>query len=362
MYNSILTNFPRLEGETNDSPRIQRAIDATENGILCIPAGDYDIADTLYIKNRCSLNMHPAARLIAKAEMDFIIEYKPDKNYHALSLFNEDGSVYDNLGLFIKGGDIDGNGMASCMAITNAHHFTITDTVFHNGKKYGLYVGGDRGGHIYELICNNIYCKTTMKGLSGNIGIFSDRCDAHFTDCIIVDYTIGMQILGASNRITRAHIWCGTVPPINTSIEEWSDIYAERKLKLADGVYGENEQNEYNNEKPEMLIDSISFDIKGVQNILDGCYADTAEIGYLINNDTRMTNCDFFNNKLMGLKSSTAIKHIYGQLSVISCCFRGTAGDEILYDGTGENVTWFANQVSGGERMKVPNFLIKDAN
>jgi len=162
MYDNILTDFPRLENETHDSPRIQRAIDATENGILCIPKDDYIIKETIYIENRCSLDMHPAARFIAESEMDFVFEYKPDKNYHALTLFNNDGSVYDNLGLFIKGGDIDGNGMANCLSITNAHHFTITNTVFHNGKKYGLYIGGDRGGHIYELICNNIYCKTTM--------------------------------------------------------------------------------------------------------------------------------------------------------------------------------------------------------
>lgn len=252
--------------------------------------------------------------------------------------------------------------MASCLAITNAHHFIITNTVFHNGKNYGLYIGGDRGGHIYELICNNIYCKTTMKGLSGNIGIFSDRHDAHFNDCIIVDYTIGMQLLGSANRVTRAHIWSGTIPPENYSIEEWSDLYAERKKKLADGIYGKNEQEEYNNNVPEMLKNSVSFDIRGGANVLDGCYADTAEIGYLIKSNTRMINCDFFNNKLMGLKKSTAIKHINGQLSVISCCFRGTAGSEILYDGTEENVTWISNQTSGGEGMRVPKKFIKDAD
>jgi len=360
MYDNILTDFPRLENETHDSPRIQRAIDATENGILCIPKGDYIIKETIYIENRCSLDMHPAARFIAESEMDFVFEYKPDKNYHALTLFNNDGSVYDNLGLFIKGGDIDGNGMANCLSITNAHHFTITNTVFHNGKKYGLYIGGDRGGHIYELICNNIYCKTTMKGLSGNTGIFSDRHDAHFNDCIIVDYTVGIKLLGCSNRVTRAHIWSGTVPPENYSIEEWSDLYAERKKKLAEGVYGKNEETEYNNNIPEMLKNSISFDISGCANVLDGCYADTAEIGYQISNDTRMVNCDFFNNKLMGLKKSTAIKHTAGHLSVISCVFRGTAGSEILYDGTGKNVDWISNIATGGEGMSVPETFMKN--
>lgn len=359
MYDSILTDFPRLPDEASDSPRIQRAIDATENGILCIPKGDYRIDRTLYIKNRCSLDMHPAARLIASAEMEFVLEYSSDKNYHALTLFNDDGSVYDNLGLFIRGGDIDGNGLASCLAITNAHHFSLTNTALHNGRQYGLYIGGNRGGHIYELICTNVYCKCTMKGLSGNIGIFSDKHDAHFNDCIIVDYTTGMQIWGSANRITRCHLWSGTVPPKDTSVEDWSNLYAERKMKLANGVYGKDEQETYQNALPEMLIGSVSFDMRGGCNVLDGCYADTAEVGYLIHNDTRLVNCDFFNNKLMGLTQSTAIRHVQGHLVILSCAFRGTAGTEVLYEGTGENVEWIASKSTGGPGMAVPECLVQ---
>jgi hypothetical protein len=354
MFDTILTDYPRLSGETDDSARIQRAIDATNNGILAIPKGDYLIAKPLFIKNRCSLDMHPAARLIAVKEMEFVLEYASDKDYVALTLFNDDQTVYDNLGLFIKGGDIDGRGLASCFCITNAHHFTLTNTAFHNGKKYGLCVGGNRGGHIYELICNNIYCKCTMKGLSGNIGIFTNRHDAHFNDCIIVDYTIGMQILGSANRITRCHLWSGTIPPRGVSIKDWSDVYAERKRKLATGIYTEQELEEYQNDIPEMLDGSISFDIQGLCNVLDGCYADTAEIGYLIGDHTRIIGCDFFNNKLMGIKQSTVIKHLKGNLSIIACDFRGTVGTEILYDGSGENVEWVSCRVAGGENMKIP--------
>ena len=51
------------------------------------------LARNLFIKNRCSLDMHPAARLIAVREMDFVIEYNSEgKNYHALTLF--DGAGY----------------------------------------------------------------------------------------------------------------------------------------------------------------------------------------------------------------------------------------------------------------------------
>ena len=76
MYDNILTDFKRLCEDKSDSERIQRAIDATENGILCIPAGDYSIKTPLMITNRCSLKMHPAARLIAEDEMDFVLTYR----------------------------------------------------------------------------------------------------------------------------------------------------------------------------------------------------------------------------------------------------------------------------------------------
>ena len=52
MYDNHLSDFPRLSGETDDSARIQRAIDATAEGILSIPRGTYEIASPLFIKNQ----------------------------------------------------------------------------------------------------------------------------------------------------------------------------------------------------------------------------------------------------------------------------------------------------------------------
>lgn len=134
MYDAILTDYPRLEGERGDSARIQRAIDASPNGILCIPKGDYRIDRPLLIKNRCSLDMHPAARLIATEKMEFVLTYDGNGNFHELTLYDEAGEVYDNLGLFIRGGDIDGAGLASCLLLENAHHYTLSNITLHNGK------------------------------------------------------------------------------------------------------------------------------------------------------------------------------------------------------------------------------------
>lgn len=345
MYDHILTEFPRLPGEASDSPRIQRAIDATENGILCIPKGDYEITETLHILNHCSLDMHPAARLIAKAPMDFVLIYDGNANYTELTLFNPDGSVYDNLGIFIRGGDIEGNGLASCLQIINAHHFTLTNTACHNGRKYGLFVGGE--GHLYELIATNVYCKCTMKGLRGNIGIASTVSDCHYTDCIVVDYTIGMSMAGGANRLTRCHIWGGTVAPEELSMREWSEMYARNKTRMYGGVYGSVKLEDLDpHGLPEMLYDSIAFEMKGGSNVLDGCYADTAIIGFRVCGNTNITKCGFFNNPIMGLRESVAIRHEKGRLFVSDSDFRAPVGTERLYEGIGENIDWRSNMLS----------------
>ena len=153
-------------------------------------------------------------------------------------------------------------------------------------------------------------------------------------------------------------MWGGTVPPDNYSVEEWSAVYGKRKRDLLNGVYGKDvDQGKYENEVPEMLQNSIAFDMQGACNILDGCYADTAEIGFNIHADTRIIGCDFFNNQLMGLKKATVIRHHGGRLDVMLCAFRGTAGTEILYEGIGTDVVWTSNKASGGQRMKLPDFL-----
>ena len=97
---AVLSDFPRLAGETDDAPRFRRAVSAAPNGVLSVGKGEYAIATPIVITNRCSLEMHPAAHLMAVKEMDFILTWDGHADYHALSVFNADGSVYDNAGLY----------------------------------------------------------------------------------------------------------------------------------------------------------------------------------------------------------------------------------------------------------------------
>ena len=347
MFDNVLRKFKRKGKEKFDSDRIQRAIDATPNGILSIPKGDYFIDKPLFIKNRCSLDMHPAARLIAIEEMDFLLTYDGNGNFHELTLYNEDGSIYDNLGLFIRGGDLDGNGKASCLLLENAHHYTISNITLHNGKKYGLMVGGVLNGRFYELVANNVYCKCTMSGLKGNVGICANQCDLHFTDCFVIDYTKGIVENGGANRYTRCHVWGGTIPPIGKTIKEWSNFYGNNKQKLIKGEYTEQVDKEILSfGVPEMLEDSIAFELNGICNVIDGCYADTAKIGYLVKGDNNViTNSGSFNNKLMGLRNTIAIKNLSNKVTVNNCRFTNGTGTDRIYEGKKEALVWSCNNI-----------------
>ena len=351
MYDNHLNDFPRQQGEYDDSPRIQRAIDATPNGILCIPKGDYEIASPLFIKNRCSLDMHPAARLIATEEMEFVLSYDGNANFHELTLYNDDGTIYDNLGLFIRGGDIDANGKASCLLLANAHHYTLSNITLHNGKKYGLCVGGEVGGRLYELVATNVYCKCTMSGLSGNIGIYTNEHDGHYTDCFVIDYTTGFKADGGANRLTRCHIWGGTVPPVGMSFKEWSEFYGGNKKLLFSNQYTEEvDARILAAGVPEMLVGSVAFEINGGINVLDGCFADTATIGFLMRGEnTIITGCGFFNNKLMGLRNTLAIRNLSRRLVVTNSFFTNPTGTDRFYEGPRDTVTWTNNNANEEE-------------
>ena len=68
MYDITLADYPRLDGEGDDSARIMRAIRDAANAVLYIPRGEYEIASPVYIGNFCSLMLHSGAHLKAVAE------------------------------------------------------------------------------------------------------------------------------------------------------------------------------------------------------------------------------------------------------------------------------------------------------
>lgn len=317
-----LAEFPRQDHETDDSPRIRRAIGTCPSGVLYVPAGIYEIASPVIVDNLCSLFLHKSAIFRAVREMDYVLEIDGDLQ-HNKALRTPD--MPQDYNLFFRGGQIDGNGLASCLALRRYCHFTLADSTMLNGKKAGLTVDdGQRYG--YEVIVNNLYCKTVIPGLAGNIGLDIYGGDSHYTDVVVVDYTIGFRMTDHAwaNRLTRCHVWGGPIPPPKEG------------------------------ELPEMLKDSICFDIHQGGNILRDCYADTGAIGFLIDAPTRLLGCNYFTNPAFKLDDITCIKHTSGSLEVADSSFTKMAEHQTIYDGSGENVIWHDNQYPGYPPEEIP--------
>jgi hypothetical protein len=228
--------------------------------------------------------------------MDYVLSYNGEKQEDINSLI--EGRRMRNL--YLKGGVIDANGLANGVYIQRVCHYTLSDMHILNGKKYGLHTG-DTG---CELIGSNLYINCTMPGLKGNVGMCLTMGDCHYHDCVIVDYTVGVEIYGGSNRLDRIHVWGGPVrTPEDHNISEY-------------------------------LLDSISFHVPfkhGFHDVvLRDCYADTACIGFLIEDHTRMYGCSYFNNYdvFSTIDNPTIIDHRDGYLYCdgLKCTFGSPNG------------------------------------
>ncbi|MGI6279761.1 MAG: hypothetical protein ACOYJS_04290 [Acutalibacteraceae bacterium] len=305
-----LCDYPRLAGEKDDAPRINRAVNDAPSGRLFIPGGHYYLASPVVVTNRCSIVMEENTLLEAIEEMDFVVVWD---NVAAMKAGDPN---YRNeiFRCAVRGGVIDGAGKASCLYLAGYKHFTLSDICFMNGKKYGLSVGDG-----YELIATNIYMKCLIKGLKGNIGLYTKHGDSHYTDVVITDYDIGLQDdMGGSNRYTRVHIWTTRLCDIENSV----------CFRLRCG-----EENDYG------------------EVLLENCYADTGKIGFDIQTTTRLIGCSYYNNyKMFGLDDVLCVKNSTDKPVIISnCMFRKTSPKARFYEGNpNENVIFRDNIVDPG--------------
>ena len=315
VWDHSLAEYPRLENETSDTPRIRRAVADCAGGVLYLPRGVYEIDEMLTVENCCSILMHKSAVLKAVREMPFVLKIDaaascPDLQECDGHLVPSDDPDAEDWNLFLTGGYVDGAGLASCVCLNSFKHFTMRDVSLRNGRKYGLRIEDEGSTWTYELVAQNLYLKCTLPGLAGNAGISSNGGDSHFIDCIVVDYTRGIELLGGgSNRLTRCHVWGGPIPP-----------RAE-------------------NELPEMLTDSVNYVLSSYDAILTDCYADTGMTGFLITENTRLIGCSYFNNYTYRMDDVTVLDHRGGQLSLSDCLFRKTSPRATLYRGDRSRVT-----------------------
>ena len=133
--------------------------------------------------------------------------------------------------------------------------------------------------------------------------------------------------------------------------QEWSEFYGEnKKLLVAKQYTDEVDARVLAYGIPEMLVDSVAFDLSSSINVLDGCFADTATVGYLVKGGNNIiTNSGFYNNKLMGLRHTLAIKNESPRLVVTNSFFTNPTGTDRFYEGERENVIWSNNNADEKE-------------
>lgn len=314
-WDADVSTFPRLSDESGDSARIRRAVEsAGTGGVVWFPRGDYEIDEMLVVSNQVSFLLHKSACLKAVREMPFVLRYfgrEMEDGGHA-------GAAVDH-NLFIRGGVIDGNGFASCAAVMGLRHFTLADTTYRNGRKVGLQLGDpdlpDDVSRGYEIVANNLYFVCTVPGMAGNVGLLTCIGDSHFTDVVVVDYTVGIRDCRWSNRFTRCHVWGGPVRNRATGESEY-------------------------------LKDSIAFDLRGYDAVLENCYADTAMIGFNVCAFSRLFHCAYHNNWRFGMDNPVTIRHRKGELLVSGCRFDKSSPHATLYrrDAEAGPLIWRDNQ------------------
>ena len=313
-----MTEFPRLAGETDDAPRFQRAVDACYGGgLLSVPGGDYTLARTVFVTNLCSVEMSPGARIKAVAEMDWMFKVNQMWQYNPKTAPKDvEPNIYN---LTFRGGTLDADGKASCLAVDNYRHFTLENATFLNGRVYG--VGIETEGLGYEMTARNLYFKTLIPGLAGNTALYTKGGDSQYADIIVVDYTVGIRVLyGGANRFTRCHIWGGPIKPPRPG------------------------------ELPEMLKNSVCFKSNGSGVIFRDCYADTGAIGFWIKGgDAQLFGCYYYNNLWFGLKDVAVIRQDGGLLRCDGNYFLGQTPETKLYVGSPKaKVYWGPNNVFTG--------------
>lgn len=314
-WDASLSDFPRQTGENDDSMRIQRLVDANTSGTVYFPRGVYEISKPVLVTNMCSLAFNKGAVLKAIRKMPFALVVD---NREMIAPIRD--RFLRDYNIFVRGGTIDGNGLSGCMDVYGFLHFTLKDMTFLDGREFGLRVNGS-----CEMIANNLYFRCLKSGLAGNVALCTNGGDSHYTDCVIVDYTVGVKPMGSANRFTRCHVWGGLVPRVNP------------------------------NEDCEMLKDSVAFWIGGNSTMLRDCYADTAKTGFLIDSEnTTMCGCWYFNNNYFRLDDITVIDHRRGNLYVTDCRFAQNSPRQTIYrskDGSAkahwQNITYIGTSEEG---------------
>lgn len=306
LYKNIFENgivstkfFKKAKGENTDRNRIQAAINLAYWGKKVEIESSYINVDkpieVFYLQDIQMLSntvIAPSDNFDGKDYSNSVVEY--DAGAARIQLYKGADRYTmwvpypeESKGLMaverrgIRGGCIDGRGIANCVWISHARGLILDEVSLKNPRQYGVRITGSQ-----EMFISRCTCINTVESNNVNVAFSIASPDNMIRDCIAIDTNVGF-VLPQYTIANSLHHWIGMI------------------------------SGKYEN--------SVSFRISPNTSLI-GCYADTSEVCYEIRDEEGTCNligCFALSNpRMTEIKEVTGIKAVgKGKVNVTGCTF-----------------------------------------
>lgn len=281
---SILS-FPRLEGETDDSPRIQRAFDSLPSKeddadayykglVVYFPAGEYEIATTV---TGINVGIIGDAGTIFKGMGTgymFDISFDGELGFTHVSGGAE---IYQWRNFPIEKCIFNGNGLMNGVKHSGGHNITLRDCIFCDTVDYGYYIASGSKYFLDHVTFRGISTDTSLNKVACYLG----GSDHNLRNIIIPNYTKGFVVSAACTFFDQCHMWLN------------------------------------HNDR---IASSVMFEVNVGKCVITNTYVDTVKIGIKMNSNDMLTinNINGYNNTTFSLTGAVYVYTVTGAKLFVS--------------------------------------------
>lgn len=270
-----ITNFPRMDGETDDAPRIQRAFDSIPKKeedadgyykglVVYFPRGTYKIARTVTGVNVGIVGDTGTEFVGTGTGYMFDISFDGELGFAHV---NYGAKIYQWRNFPVEKCVFNGNGKMDGLKHTGGHNIAVRDSIFCDTVSCGYYIASGSKYFIDHVTFRGISEDASLNALAINLG----GSDHNVRNVIIANYTKGIVTTAANSFFSQCHMWLNHNARIPTS---------------------------------------VMFDIRVGGTFIDGAYIDTIKYGLFVNTggSVNVSNLICYNNPVFTLYDAVYIK------------------------------------------------------
>jgi len=232
-----LTEYDVFTDGNLDGTKVTNVLNTNNKKTFYLPDGTYYLVNPITITNEVSLTLSKNTVIEPLNAMDDMIVYNL--------------TYSSTIKRKISGGSLNGKGLAkNLLRIASCTNLTVEDMAFSDPINRGILINGG-----YEFIGKNLFFRNNLTtNITDNIAIYVNTSDCIIDTVVIVNYTVGLQVVQAGNTFLNFHIWGAQ----------------QDRLSLSKGVINNSGAN-----------------------LFDKCYFDTCGVGVESNSSTNLKQCIF---------------------------------------------------------------------